>query len=99
MAAGVAKVRQDEPFKNLVANFGSTRIELCPWQAIANAATHHEKLVELHISHGEMLDIIPDDLMDRKFRKRHLYPKNIDTIKTIYSEYSTANLARSRPRN
>lgn len=37
-------------------------------------------LVESHISHGELLRLIPDETMVGQFRKRQISPKNIDTI-------------------
>ena len=70
-AAGVADVRSNEPFKLLVANFGPKAVDLKPNQVVAMAETHPENLVESHISHAEMLGLIPDDPIPgtSKYRK------------------------------
>ena len=59
-AAGVADVWSEEPFKLLVANFGPTSVDLKQNQVVSMAKTHLENLFESHISHAEMLGLIPD---------------------------------------
>lgn len=76
MAAVVANVTCNTPFRILVANFGSTLVQLRHKQAIAKAAPPPSNVAEAHISHSEMFELIPDG----KFRKHHIYPENIDTI-------------------
>lgn len=45
VAAGLANLRSEKPFKVVGSKFGSTLVTLCPQRAIASAAAHHVNVV------------------------------------------------------
>lgn len=93
VASGIANVSADQPLRLLVANFGSTSIELRPRKAITKASDHPTNLVESHISHGELLDLFSEDTNDGKFRKRHIDHKIIDTINRHLDDQRESHMA------
>lgn len=80
LATGVTNVTGENPFHVLFANFSWTQIELRPRQAISKSAAHSAHLVESHITDSKMFSLITDEIPKGKLRKRHIHPKNINTI-------------------
>lgn len=85
---GVSTFRR-EPFKILVANFGSIPIEIYQLQAIVKSATHPEIAYQPRgdaPSHPGRVD-------DGEFRKHHIDPKTIDTINKDLSDQRESRMS------
>lgn len=68
---GISNVKAHQPFRILVANFGDHRVDLLPQQVIETELMRPDKLFESHMSHIEMLALVPED-RDTNLRERHV---------------------------
>lgn len=80
VASVIAKARREETLNALVAIFSSTAVARCPRKGTTKATVHPYSNLISHINHGKVLVVIPDEPSSCRFRKRHIKPKNIDTI-------------------
>ena len=78
-ASGVVNVQPSQQFRVLIANFNLHSVNLNPRQVVAMSSAHPEKIVESYVTLTELLGLIPD-IVETKYRKRHVNVRDIDTI-------------------